>query len=139
MATRKFKPTPVAETIEVSPEPKVETHTAWDKLQAAVDEYFVGEGLPSWKRQVTSFMLGLIGYGTVWYLGLKLVDILVVSTVVTTGPGFIAFMVLFIGFVLSLIAAAWTGYAVYNAAMAWEPKRLVQRCGGWFGKQPAAA
>jgi hypothetical protein len=95
---------------------------------AAADEHFTAEGIPSWKRQITSFMMGLIGYSTVWYLGLKLVDILLVSTVITTGPGFIAFMVLFIGFVLSLIAAAWTGYAVYNAAMSFEPSRIKN----WF-------
>lgn len=133
MTVRKFKNTPVAEAVEVS-EPKPQS--TWDKLMAAADEHFASEGMPSWKRQVTSFMLGLIGYGTVWYLGLKLTDILLTATVITTGPGFIAFMVLFIGFVLSLIAAAWTGYAVYNAAMSFEPSRIKN----WFKRaEPAAA
>ena len=129
MATRKFKTTPIAEAIEVS-EPKPQS--TWDKLMAAANEHFASEGLPTWGRQLTSFMLGVIGYGTVLYLGLKLVDILLAATVITVGPGFIAFMVLFIGFVLSLIAAAWTGYAVYNAAMAFEPSRIKN----WFKREP---
>jgi hypothetical protein len=137
MTVRKLQTTPIAKAAGAVPEPKVETQTAWDKLQASIDEYFISEGLPSWKRQLTSFMLGLIGYGAVWYLGLKLVDILLVATVATTGPGFIAFMVLFIGFVLSLIAAAWAGYAVYNVAMSFEPSRIKN----WFKRsaEPATA
>ena len=135
MTVRKLQTTPTAKAAGAAPEPKVETQTAWDKLQASIDEYFVSEGLPSWKRQITSFMLGIISYGTVWYIGLKLTDILLAATVITTGPGFLAFMVLFIGFVLSLVAAAWAGYGIYNMAMAFEPSRIKN----WFKREPDVA
>lgn len=133
MATRKL--TPTAKAAGATPEPKIETQTAWDKLQDAVAEYFQAEGLPSWKRQITSFMLGLLSYGVTLYVGVSLTDILISAALMYSGPGFIAFMALFIGFTLSLIAATTAGYAVFNMAMSFEAGRLGRRVHGWFSRK----
>lgn len=118
---------------EVAQPAVVETEDAYfTRMMGSVDAYFESKGMPTWRRQVTSFMLGLISYGATFYVGMMLVDMLALAAITYTGVGFIAFMAVFIGFMLSLIGASTVGYYVYNAAMVFEFSNVKRRVAGWF-------
>lgn len=106
--------------------------SAYAKMMNSVNGYFASRGMPSWKRQITSFMLGLITYAGVFYVAMQLVDILALAAIMYTGVGFITFLTVFIGFVLALMAASTAGFAVYNAAMTFEYSNVSNRVKGWF-------
>lgn len=120
--------------VEAQPQAtKPETEdSAYAKMMDSVNGYFAARGMPSWKRQITSFMLGLITYAGVFYVAMQLVDILALAAIMYTGVGFITFLTVFIGFVLALMAASTAGFAVYNAAMTFEYSNVKSRVTGWF-------
>ena len=128
------KPVEKAEFTEVKPqavEPQAED-AYYTRMMNGVNEYFESKGMPTWRRQIMSFMLGLISYGATFYVGMMLVDMLALAAITYTGIGFISFMAVFIGFMLSLIGASTVGYAVYNAAMAFKFSNVKRRVIGWF-------
>jgi hypothetical protein len=146
-ASAKPRKTVVEDAVYVEPQPQATTPEAEDsayaKMMDSVNGYFAARGMPTWKRQVTSFALGLITYAGVFYTAMQLVDILALAAVMYTGMGFITFLTVFIGFVLALMAASTAGFAVYNAAMTFEYTNVKARVTDWFGsfksKEPAHA
>lgn len=142
-----FQQTPVAAAVKPARTRKVAPKTApevaqpevaktedayYTRMMNGVNEYFASKGMPSWRRQITSFMFGLVSYAGVFYVGMALVDALALAAIAYTGVGFIAFLAVFIGFVLSLIAASTVGVAVYNAAMTFEFSNVKNRVSTWF-------
>jgi hypothetical protein len=130
-ATKPVENTTFTEVKPTTVEPQTED-AYYTRMMNGVNEYFESKGMPSWRRQIMSFMLGLISYGATFYLGMMLVDMMALAAIAYTGVGFIAFMTVFIGFMLSLIASSTVGIAVYNAAMKFEFSNVKARVSSWF-------
>jgi hypothetical protein len=137
---QRVKPTVVDEVIE--PQPQASSESYFERMRAAADDYFASINAPSWTRRVVSITLGLIGYGTVFYGLMQLVDVLCFAAIAYTGVGFISFMVAFLGVLASVIAACTAGKWVYDQAMVFEYSNFKARVTSFFGfnkKEPAHA
>lgn len=139
-ALRKLRATPKASKVKAEPiqaAPTVETpnevsqDTLFERMRAAAEDYFASINQPTWTRRLTSFALGMLTYGGVFYLSMQLVDMLVAATMLYSGVGFISFMAAFLGIIAALIAATTVGVYMYEFAMAFEASRVRDRFNSW--------
>lgn len=113
-------------------EPATETHSAYDRVRQAADEYFKSEGLVDWKRELINMTLGLIGYGATLYYAVQFVNILTFAAVMYTGVGFISFMVMFLTLMMSFFAAYTVGMFTYRVAAAFDVSKVSARVASFF-------
>ena len=135
-AQRKPVAKAVAEETKVEPITEDKAHSAYRRVVEAADEYFKFTGIMSWKRQLISFTLGLLGYGATFYFLMQCVEVLVTAVMLYTGIGFISFMVAFLGICLTFMAAWWMGTKVYQLAANFDAATVRQRVAGWFTFKP---
>lgn len=122
-----------------TPQPQaahIEEETA-ESLYASAREYmeraFGKLSLPSWTRRIVSTIIGITMSAVVSYGCLSLLDMLVFATAVYTGSQFLTFVVLFLGFVLTMMATMTAASKVYEACMQFEYSNVKARVSGWFG------
>jgi len=93
--------------------------------------------LPSGKRVLISFIVGILAGGVTAYLGATLTMYLTVGAALLTGSAFIAFMVMFIGYALSILATAALAGKVQSFILSGDIDRCYQKVSsrvvGWFG------
>lgn len=109
-------------------------HSAWQRVQQAVDDAAVELGVDGWKRDLVNFTMGLIGYGATLYLGIQLVNVLCAATMLYAGVGFLSFMCAFLGMCAAFFAAWAVGGAVYKFAAAFDVNNVKQRASALFGR-----
>lgn len=111
----------------------------------AFEQMISGFELPSGKRIIVSMLAGIVLAGGLTYLGINLVVMATVGAAMLTGSAFISFMVMFIGYALTIIAAAVLGGKfqayVLSAGIDRDAKRVwnwlgakTDAVGGWFSK-----
>lgn len=127
----KVKATVVEESTTLAGDDDVAS--GWEKLHAQVHAFAATIGAPSWKRVLLSATLGLLTYGGIFYGCMALVDAACFAAIAYTGVGFIAFMIAFIGIMVSMIGATTAGMWVYRQAMMFEYTNVKARVSGWFG------
>lgn len=128
--------TRVAEAVEqVVPH---EEQSAYDqmneRIQAALNDYFIATGQPSWKMQIAGIVAGLISAAAVTYYGMSLVNMLTVAVAMTSGPGFLSFLVAFVGIIVVLFGGM-TAYSVVSDKVSRINVDAVKsKFAGWFGR-----
>lgn len=73
-----------------------------------------GFELPSTKRVLVSFIIGVLAGGVTLYMGMQLTAMLAMGAAMLTGSAFIAFLALFMGYALSILATAVIGGKVQS-------------------------
>lgn len=98
-------------------------------------------GLPSAKRGIIALVAMLLISGGVTYLGMQLTAYMALGAAVLTGSAFITFMVLFIGYALSILVATILGGKMQTFILDGSIDRTYEsaktRVTGWFGKAKA--
>lgn len=123
--------------------PKTAFEEFADSMKAARERYFAAIKAPTWKRQVVSFLLGVVAYAATFYYGMALLDMLALAVLSFSGPGFLSFLTVFVGITVLMIAGVSAGKAVYNAAMSFDYANAKSSVVGFFARfkksEPAAA
>lgn len=99
-----------------------------------VDEPEVTElhaATPSVARQGVAVVAWLLSYASAFYGAITLLDSVVVAAMALTSSQFMLFLVVFIGFVVALIAAASAATLAYNAVMAFDAGAIKRRVVSW--------
>lgn len=73
-----------------------------------------GFELPSGKRVLVSFVIGVLAGGVTLYTGMQLTAVLAIGAAMLTGSAFIAFLALFMGYALSILATVVVGGKVQS-------------------------
>ena len=82
------------------------------KASPFVEHIDTATQLPSSTRVFCATVGGLLAYAGSYYFAMAAVDVIVTAAMVYTGPGFIAFMIAFIGCVIAIVGAARLGFKV---------------------------
>lgn len=94
-------------------------------------------GLPSGKRVIVSFIAAILIAGTTLYLGMHLSMYLAVGAALLTGSSFIAFLCMFLGYALSILASVVVGGKVQSFILNGDIDRTYEaaksKVTGWFG------
>lgn len=96
-----------------------------------------GFDLPSGKRVLVSFIVGVLAGGVALYMGMQLTAMLAIGAVMLTGSAFIAFLALFMGYALSILATAVIGGKVQAFILSGDIDRTFiaakSKVTGWLG------
>jgi hypothetical protein len=116
-----------------------ETESLYDRAHAAMEDLLGSISMPSWTRRLASTLLSVTMSAVVAYGCLSLVDALVLATAAYTGSQFLTFCVMFIGVVLTMMAAMTAATKVFEVAMEFEYSAVKTRVSNWFGgfRKPA--
>lgn len=117
---------------------KVEdTHASHD----TINELLGGLKLPSGRRIIVSFIANLLLSGTAMYLGFSLTMYLAVGAALLTGSGFLVFMLMFIGYAISILASVIVGAKlqayILTGGIDETYESAKTKVTGWFGKAKA--
>lgn len=95
-----------------------------------------GFELPSGKRVLVSFVAAMIAGGCTLYLGMQLTAFLAVGAAMLTGSAFLAFLALFMGYALSILATVIISGKVQSFILNGDIDRTYQatkaKVTGWF-------
>ena len=104
----------------------------------AVDEQL--ESLPTWKRNAIGLLANIVVVGAGLYVGMSIVTLLTNAAFVLTGSAFIAWMIYFVGYMFTWLAALGAGFLVQNMIIEGGAAKIVaakfdsakSRASGWF-------
>lgn len=108
---------------------------------STIDDILSSFGLPSRQRAIIAFVANLLVSGTSIYLGMQLTAYMALGAAVLTGSAFLTFMVLFIGYTISIFAGVILGGKVQAFILDGSIDRTYEsaktKVTGWFGKAKA--
>jgi hypothetical protein len=99
----------------------------------AEQSIFEALGLPSGKRVIVSFISGILAGGCTAYLGTSLITYLAVGCAVLTGSAFLTFMLMFIGYVIAILATGLVGGKVQAFILSGDIDRCYQKYSDMVG------
>lgn len=95
-----------------------------------------GFELPSGKRVLVSFVAAMLIGGCTLYLGMQLTAFLAVGAAMLTGSAFLAFLALFLGYALSILATVIVSGKVQSFILSGDIDRTYEatkaKVSGWF-------
>lgn len=147
MATKSTKPAATVKPTVTETPVTPTTSTAWQRVNAAMDDLLTEQGAPTRVRLICAYVLGFVGAAFTGFVLSKVVDAIVLGAVLLSGSALFGMLIWVMGLVLSAYAcmhafSAGFGYAVSDvctnhiAHMRGARNTVV----GWFSrKEPAHA
>lgn len=105
--------------------------SAWTRFAAAQDELFAELGVPSGKRLLASFVVGLITSMSVGWIGGYLSSALLAGVLLLTGSAFLGWIVYLLGVVLAVAASILAGKFAANYVLSAKLDEHVRSAKSW--------
>jgi hypothetical protein len=112
---------------------------AWS--YGAMKEAIASYQLPAWVSTTVSILGGLLTAGSTYYAGMLLIDTLIGLTVGLPMAALIAFLIYFIGLIVNLMLAIYSGAQVQQWIHTGGPRAIIAapaRFVSWLGRAKAA-
>ncbi len=124
---------PQAETIHAADVDEQDAATLFQRMREAADRYWAALKQPTWKRRIFAMLAGIVTFSAVYYYGMQLLEMLAVAMLMFSGPGFLAFLVIFIGMLAIIVTGVTLGNWVTAKVMVFEYSNAKKTVTGFFG------